>query len=793
MKNVSLRIATAMALVIIVAAMAQSRELVKLNDADWRFAPGHTDPSLDWGCGTEYFNYLTKANSVHNTGPYALQFNDSAWVSVTLPHDFVVDLPFSPEASHSHGYKTVGYKYPATSVGWYRTRLPITAADSTKRISLRFDGIFRDSRVWFNGFFLGGEPSGYAEQAYDVTPYVNFGGDNLITVRSDATLEEGWFYEGGGIYRDVWLEKSPAVHLDPRSIVVEWLPEAGGSVRVSGRVINDSGKELEAGAALKVSLSDREGNPVAGSEAQVTSVARGLLPKAAAEWSVTLTPGEIELWSPANPTLYNIDIALSSAEGTDAEQITTGFRSIEWSADNGLTINGEKVMMLGADLHHDHAGVGAGVPDAVNIYRLKALKELGMNTVRTSHNPVSASLLAAADSLGMLVVEENRLLGINDYHVGQLKKMIDRDRNHPSVILWSVGNEEWGVEWDPRGARIVAELRDVCHRLDPTRLMTVATSSGPTVVETPDVAGYNYVVQNPIDQYRERYPGRIGFGSEETTGCGTRGVYFDDRASGRMASLNRVPDAGHDSCMNRIARGWEFYRDRPWLAGLCYWTGFDYRGEPNPLAFPATGSEFGILDYCGFPKDEAWYLKAQWTDEPVLHLLPHWNLEGHEGEEVEIWAYTNLDEVELNVNGRNLGRRKVEPGKYASWRAIYKPGRIEAKGYRGGKKVMTEVIETAGAAVKADATTVYEKDGVRIVNVSLSDSRGRFTPTACNTLNITLPEGSRLIGAGNGDPAFRGKERPAAGDDGRRFTIPAFNGHAQFIISGQGEEITIAD
>ncbi|MDE6765859.1 MAG: DUF4982 domain-containing protein, partial [Duncaniella sp.] len=362
--------------------------------------------------------------------------------------------------------------------------------------------------------------------------------------------------------------------------------------------------------------------------------------------------------------------------------------------------------------------------------------------------------------------------------------MIDRDFNHPSVIMWSAGNEEWGVEWDKRGTEIVSQLRDVVNGLDPTRPMAAATSGGPTTVISPDVAGYNYIMQNPVEKYRTEYPERIAFGSEETTGCGTRGVYFDDRENGRMASMNRVPELERDSVYNRIARGWKFYRDRPWLLGLCYWTGFDYRGEPNPLKYPATGSQFGLLDYAGFPKDEAYYIKSQWVDEPMVHILPHWNLEGHEGETIPVWVYGNVDEVELVVNGKNLGRKKMTPGDYLEWDAVYRPGKVVANGYRDGRKVAVSKIETAGRAVDVKAEVAHEQDGVSIVNVSLVDKKGRFVPTACDSLTISLPEGVALLGAGNGDPAFRGVERPLPGTAPDLFTIPAFNGHAQFILSG---------
>ncbi len=667
-------------LFVLTVALGATAERICI-DNDWRFAFGHTDPARDYGTGTEYFNYLTKAASVHNTGPYAMKFNDSTWTGVNLPHDFVVDLPFAREASHSHGYKTVGYKYPETSVGWYRKVLPIAAEDSVMRLSLVFDGIFRDSRVWFNGFYLGGEPSGYAQQTYDITPYVNWGGDNVIAVRSDATLEEGWFYEGGGIYRHAWLDRKAPRHIADNSIATSFVDGPNSAVTVSGRIAN-----------------------------RLYGVA----------------PADNETWT--------LNAVLIDPQGNKAAEKTIDITS-------------------------------------------------------------------------------------------QLRRMIDRDRNHPSVIMWSVGNEEWGVEWDEKGRRIVSELRDVCHRLDPTRPMTVATSGGPMPIIPSDVAGYNYIMQNPVEKYRAEYPARCAYGSEETSGCGTRGVYFDDRENGRMASLNRIPDS-RDSCLNRIERGWRFYADRPWLAGLFYWTGFDYRGEPNPLEYPATGSEFGLLDYCGFPKDETWYLKSWWTDEPVLHVFPHWNLEGHEGETIDLWVYSNMDEVELIVNGKNLGRKTMPRNGHLSWPAVYRPGSVEARGYRNGRRVMTRKVETTGQAVRAIPDYAYSKDGIQIINVSLVDSKGRTVPTACNPVTITYgksgsditsqPTASstlsnntstpteinrligagndgqpadsehgcniRLLGAGNGDPAFRGIERPTPNSNSKSFTIPAFNGHAQFII-----------
>lgn len=765
---------------ILTAALPLAAELINI-DNDWRFAFGNTDPAKDFDSGTEYFNYLTKAASIHNAGPYAMNFNDSSWVKVDLPFDFVVDLPFAEEASHSHGYKTVGYKYPATSVGWYRKVLPVAASDSTSRISLVFDGIFRDSKVWFNGFYLGGEPSGYAQQRYDVTPYVNFGGDNVIAVRSDATFEEGWFYEGGGIYRHAWIDREAPRHISHNSVATAYTPGERPEIKVSGRVANKLhgvSPATDERWTLTAQLTDKDGKAVASEQISLSDLPA---PEAERGWELTLRPKSLTEWDINNPTLYTLTLTLDDGREQSTEEILTGFRRAEFDPDRGFLLNGRSVKLKGVNMHQDHAGVGAGIPDALNVYRLKELKKYGVNAYRASHNPMTPEVLAACDSLGILVIEENRLLGINGYHIDQLRTMIDRDRNHPSIILWSVGNEEWGVEWNDKGTRIVDELRDVAHRLDPTRPMTVATSGGPTPVIPADVAGYNYIMQNPVEQHRADYSLRSAYGSEETSGCGSRGVYFPDSINGRMVSLNRIPDKS-DGCMNRIERGWKFYDERPWLGGLFYWTGFDYRGEPNPLKYPAVGSEFGILDYCGFPKDEAMYLKSWWTDEPVLHIFPHWNLKGHEGEEIDIWAYSNMDEVELRVNGKSLGRKQMPRNGHLSWKAVYKPGRVEATGYKNGKKVLSKRIETTGEAVRAAAECAYNENDLQVINVSLLDSKGRFVPDACNDVTISLGDGITLLGAGNGDPGFKGQERPTPGTSPASFTIPAFNGHAQFII-----------
>lgn len=758
----------------------------QLMDDDWQFAFGHAaDPQKDFGCGTEYFNYLTKAASIHNAGPYSMKFDASGWQTVDLPHDWVVGLPFAREASHSHGYKTVGWKYPATSVGWYRKVFTIDKADLGQHFELQFDGIFRNARVWVNGFYLGGEESGYIPQTFDITEYLNYGDSNLVCVRVDASLEEGWFYEGAGIYRHVWLNRTAPVHVKTFGTFVHadlQSPFAEAALTIETTVGNDATQQER--YSLRHELVDAAGQVVG-----TATVAEQALPGKGEQLSVAkMTIANPHLWNLDDPYLYELRTHVVNSGGAviDTYQTTTGLRHLQFDADRGFFLNGKPVKLLGVNMHQDHAGVGVAVPDAMQAWTVRQLQSMGCNAIRTSHNPATPELLDACDRLGMLVLEENRLTGVNDYQRHQLATMIHRDRNHPSIILWSVGNEEWGIEWNDFGRRIAAAMREFCHRLDPTRLACAATSSGPTIVEPMDVAGYNYILQNPVEEHRARYPQRIALGSEETTGCGTRGIYFDDTRNGHMAAINRGKQ-GPDSLYNCIERGWKFYDERPWLSGLFYWTGFDYRGEPNPLSFPATGSEFGILDYCGFPKDEAYYLKAWWTNEPVLHLLPHWNLKGHEGEEVDVWAYSNCAEVELIVNGKRLGRKSMPKDGHLSWKAVYQPGYIEARGYNAqGRRIKTERIETTGApermVVSADRTSLSaDNQDVSIVTIELQDRRGRFVPDACEEIELEVAGPVRILGVGNGDPAWQAQEQPSV-RNARTFRVRSFNGLAQVIL-----------
>ena len=641
---------------------------------------------------------------------------------------------------------------------------------------------------------------------------MNYGGENLLCVRVDATLEEGWFYEGAGIYRHAWLCKASKVNVAP------WGTFAYSEFAVPYSLRDNPGPDFSQ-AALHIETTVQNSSNAPASYTlrhRLTDAAGAVVGECEVEGGMVLAKDRdlthaaisVEnphLWSSEDPYLYTIITDVyTDGNLTDTYTTTTGIRHIEFDADRGFLLNGNVVKLKGVNMHQDHAGVGAGIPDGLQEWRLLQLKKFGCNAYRSSHNPMTPALLDICDRLGILVIEENRLTGINKEHTELLGRMITRDRNHPSIILWSVGNEEWGIEWKDLGTRIAESMREYCHRFDPTRLMSVASSSGPHILIPADVAGYNYILQNPVEEHRANYPERRALGSEETTGCGTRGVYFNptdgrepsavDSGNGRMVALNRSKH-GPDSVYNCIERGWKFYAERPYLAGLFYWTGFDYRGEPNPMVFPATNSEFGILDYCGFPKDEAYYLKSWWTDQPVLHILPHWNLDGHEGEEVSVWVYSNCDEVQLTVNGRRLERKKMPVNGHLEWKTTYKPGYVKAVGYKNGRKVMEERIETTGKAVTSETT--YETVGdITIATVKMVDAKGRFVPTANEKIEFNTDGTWRILGWGNGDPAFQYIERPviygssASGPEStpvpdtkaQKIEVTTFNGLAQVIL-----------
>jgi len=768
----------------------QGRERL-LMDFGWRFALGHaTDYTKDFTTGTSYFTYFSKTG--YGDGAAAAQFKDSTWREVDLPHDWAVELPFSGDASHSHGYKTIGYKYPETSVGWYRKKFTVPASDLGRKISIQFDGVHRNATVWVNGFYVGNEPSGYATSVYDITDYLNYGGENTVAVRVDASIEEGWYYEGAGIYRHVWLNKTDRLHVAQfGTFVTTELNGNNAELIVRTKVQNQHDKPSV--FTIEQCLIDANNQQVLSRKLESVSL-NGNVDNTYFQKIKVEKP---TLWSLENPYLYKLKTNII-AEGQIVDSYTTnvGIRTVRFDPNQGFFLNGKSVKIVGTNMHQDHAGVGTAIPDALQEFRIKKLKEMGNNGIRTSHNPATPEMLDACDRLGMLVLDENRLMGINQEHFDLMERFMVRDRNHPSVVLWSVGNEEWAIESNEKGARITKTMQEFAQKIDSSRAFTVAISGGweNGSGKTTQVMGYNYIVQGNIDEHHKNFPWQSGIGTEESNTIGTRGVYVDDKANGRMAASNRMPEnVGTES-------GWKFYAARPFLSGLFFWTGFDYRGEANPLVWPAVNSQFGIVDLCGFPKDIFYYLKSWWGKQPVMHIMPHWNWKGNEGKNIKVTIYSNAEEVELVLNKKSLGKKTMEKNGHLEWDVTYQPGTLVAKGFVAGKPTVSEQVETTGEPAKvallADRSQLNANgEDVAVITVQLNDLKNRWVPTANKEIVFTLSGQGKIIGVGNGDPASHAPEQfvATASNPTPQWKRETFNGLAQIIVktTKQAGEITL--
>ncbi len=732
----------------------ETRETISF-DENWSFALGHaTDKDKDFGFAKGYFSYLAKTG--YGDGPASAAFDDRSWRKLDLPHDWITELGFSNSGSHSHGYKKSGPGFPETSVGWYRKQFNIDESDLGRRIRIEFDGIYRDAAIFVNGFFLGQEPSGYASQSYDISEYLNYGGNNLIVVRVDASMEEGWYYEGAGIYQHVWLSKTDPVHVSRYGTSIVTRIDGSNSTLEITTEFESEDRESRSFKRHHTVI-DPDGKKVA----TIKSSTFELQPGEVVSESASILVKNARLWSLDTPQLYTLLTELIGPKGEtiDSYETNFGIREIHFDPNKGFFLNGKHVKLKGSNNHQDHAGVGVAVPDALVEFRLRKLKEMGNNAYRASHHPATPALLDACDRLGMLVIDENRLMGINDYHLDQLEHMIKRDRNHPSVILWSLGNEEWKIEGNIWGARIAQRMQDFARRLDPTRLNTVAISGGWGGIDTTmDVMGVNYIRHGDPDKQHKKYPNQIILGTEETTTQATRGIYFED------ASKGHLPPQEDGSSNGNCELNWQYYSQRDYAAGVFWWTGFDYRGEPTPYGYPAICSQFGIMDTCGFPKDSFYYLQSWWQDEPVLHLFPHWNWPGREGEVMDVRVHSNCDEVELIQDGKSLGKQAMPDKGHLAWAVTYQPGELVANAYTDGKLILTKSVSTTTAAKSVDliankTTLLADNVDVSVITVRVLDAEGREVPVADNNIRFTLEGPGKILGVGNGNPSSHELDR----------------------------------
>jgi beta-galactosidase len=727
---------------------AVERERLLL-DFGWRFHLGHADdPSKDFGFGGDRAGNFRKTGNFLPAG--SLAFDDSTWRALDLPHDWAIELPFEKDpALASKGFYPLGRKYPETSVGWYRRVFELPSGDAGARISIEFDGAYRQSMVVFNGFYIGQHSGGYDPFSFDVTDFATPGGRNVLLVRVDATESDGWFYEGAGIYRHVWLVKTHPVHVKKWGTFVRTrLRGTEATILIRTEVQNQS--LGPAPTRIISTILDPSGTEVAKATSEPVSIPES--DDHTYEQEVTIS--KAALWSLEERNLYRLltDVQVGDAI-VDRHETRFGIRTVSFDSQRGFFLNERPVKLKGTCNHQDHAGLGAALPDAVQYYRIRKLQEMGCNAYRTSHNPPTPELLDACDELGMLVFDETRMMSSNPEGLGQFADLVRRDRNHPCVFLWSMGNEE-GQANTEKGLHILNAMKRTAIEQDGSRLVSIAPirAIGEGGLKVCDVMGYNYM-DPEAEAYHEAHPDIPMMGTENVSAVGTRGIYVTDGQKGYVGSYDPYTTTGRAS-----AEGWwKFANAHPWLAGGFVWTGFDYRGEPSPYEWPNISSQYGIIDTCGFPKDTFYYYQSWWTLQPVLHLFPHWNWPGRDGQEIAIWVYSNLDRVELFLNGRSLGAKQMNKDSHLAWVVKYSPGTLEARGYKDSKLVLTSRRETIGQAaklvLKADGEEILANgEDVRMFAVEVEDTRGRIVPTADNRVAFRVSGEGKLIGVGNGDP-----------------------------------------
>lgn len=745
------------------APVPSVRERLSL-DNGWRFHLGDVPFPVISGHNSSYMH--AKAGTAG--GAAAANYDVSSWREVQLPHDWAVEGPFDKTANLSQGYRPRG-------IGWYRRTFAVDAADRGKHIELQFDGIATFAKVWVNGTIMQRNFCGYTGFAVDVTPLLNYGGVNSVAVRVDAEEQEGWWYEGAGIYRHTWLVKRAPVHVATDGVFANPVRQPDDKWLLPVEVTVESSLKEAATAEVEVTLKDPSGRKTG------FATGRADVPpfdKATAKLAIAVAAPQ--LWSLENPCLYAVETVIKR-DGAVADATTQpcGFRSIRFDADKGFFLNDKPVKLQGTCNHQDHAGVGTAMPASLWEFRVRKLKEMGSNAYRCAHNPPSNEFLEACDRQGMLVMDENRNFNCSPEYQRQLEWLVRRDRSHPSVILWSVFNEE-PMQATEQGYEMVLRMAAAVKRLDTTRPVTAAMSGGHgsklNVSHAVDVVGFNYG-QGAYDGYHKTYPAKPITSSEDTSAFMVRGEFVHKPNVSASYDDERAPwGSTHRDAWSRIAA-------RPFVAGGFVWTGFDYRGEPTPFSWPTAGSLFGCMDLCGFPKAAFYIHQAQWIkDRPVLHIVPHWNWAGSEGKPVKVMAMSNADTVELSLNGKSLGEKAMDPKNMLSWEVPYTPGRLEAVAKKNGREVARQIVETTGEPVALRLTPDRNSlagDGQDAVPVTVEalDQKGRPVPTANASVEFEVSGPGAIIGLGNGDPNCHEPEK------GNGHSL--FNGLAQVILQSK--------
>jgi beta-galactosidase len=752
-------------------SVSYGRERLSL-DRGWLFHEGDIPFPVVSGHQPSYDN--AKAGS--SSGAASPEYDDSSWKQVDLPHDWAVEQPFDPKANISQGYRERG-------MGWYRKYFRLDPADHGKHLEVQLDAVSTHCTVWINGVLSARNWTGYTSIYIDITPIARFGREvNTIAVQVDANPQEGWWYEGAGLYRHAWLVKRNPVHIETDGVFANPVRNADGNWSIPIEATLYSSDKTAAPVEVESTLIDPSGKALLSAHAQIT-----VAPLNESVAKFVLNVDSPKLWSVDEPTLYSVRTVVKR-DGAVVDEVITraGFRTIRFDPNLGFFLNDKPLKLLGTANHQDHAGVGVAVPDALWDFRIRRLKEMGSNAYRAAHNAPAAEFLDACDRLGMLVMDENRNFGATPEHLKQLNWEVRRDRNHPSIILWSVFNEEpsQGTEM---GYELVRRMSAAVKNLDTTRPVTAAQSNSVlnpvNASQAADVAGFNYVYRD-FDRYHELNPAKPMFSSEDTSTVMTRDEYVTDRKQCLLDSYDdQVLPWG---LSHRDA--WKQVATRPFVAGTMVWTGFDYRGEPQPLSWPAAGSSFGIMDLCGFPKAAYYIHQAQWIqDRPLVHIVPHWNWAGSEGKPIKVMVTSNLEKVELRLNGKPVGEKAVDMYEMATFEVPYAPGKLEAVA-TGGKGTARFAVETTGPPaalqlVSDRAGLKGDGEDAQPVTVEVVDAQGRVVPTADPMVKFVLTGPGAIIGLNNGDPTNHEPEK------GNQHTV--FHGLAQVIVQsglgGQGK------
>ncbi|HTX19983.1 MAG TPA: glycoside hydrolase family 2 TIM barrel-domain containing protein [Bacteroidota bacterium] len=684
-----------------------------------------------------------------------------------------------PFESASPGASGAGYLNGG--IGWYRKVFSLPESAREKRVFIEFDGVYMNSTVWINGHYLGNRPYGYSSFEYELTRHLKFGGEkNVLAVRVNVEQPCSRWYSGAGIYRNVRLTMTDPVHIAQwgTTVTTPDVSEREATVRIVTTISNQSAASHR--VKLETFVVDELGKRVAGGKSVLTIKA-----DTTGVFEQVVKVPKPKLWSLERPTLYRVQTKVD-VNGTivDAGETSFGIRTFEFTEDRGFFLNGRHVDVNGVCLHHDLGCLGAAVSKRAIERELQIMKSMGCNAIRTSHNPPAPELLDLCDRMGFLVMDEafdewkraKTMYGygrfFDEWSERDVVDMIHRDRNHPSIILWSIGNEI--PEQDsPDAYEMSKRLVDICHREDATRPVTSACNTPEAAVKSGfskplDVFGINYSIP-----FYESFKGKAKLvGSETTSAVSTRAEY------------NLVPDGNEVTIKSELNNQCSSYNDTsaestlkamknsPWVAGQFLWTGFDYIGEPSPFGWPSVSSYFGIVDLCGFPKDRYYLYQSQWTEKPMVHILPHWNWKGFEGREIPVRCYSNCESVELFLNGKSLGEKKFADTKdlHLEWKVPYAPGTLRAVAKNGSKILCTDEECTAGPSARIVLTpdrVEIAADGTDLsyIKVEIVDENGHVCPSADNLVKFAITGEGVIAGVGNGNPIsheyFKAGERKA--------------------------------